>query len=780
MVTTATGIATSFIQFSRASLATVTNNVGNIAWAGHNLIPNSESFDAASWSKGNIVTTGSWVNTLAAPNGTTTADLLRPSTSSATHHAISPAITSNATVTYSVYAYAGGYTKFGIRESGSSGAYASFDLTGSGSVLASASAGTVTMSNPQITPIGGGWFRTSVTFVVPFGIADSFGIWILPDSYTTGDPVGTNWSGDGTKGIYVWGASVYRSDLGGMVFNPAQPAGFGTYYPTTPPNLLGFTEDWSNAAWTKTGIRAFGSGSVSNAATAPNGLSSADLIIPDTSTGFHFTKPVAAITVPTNTPYTYSAYVKPFGYTKFALRETVTTGVYASFLLIGGGSLIDKSASANATIIALSDGWYRITMTVAVAATSIGIGLYPLPPSYTSGTVEVSWTPNGIDGFYLWGAQLSDSASIDPYSPVYGAAPTAAAYYAPRLDYSPTTIQPLGMLVEEQRVNFLRYSRTLETTGSFWISLTSGAANTIAINNAPGPDGLSTSASLITYNTAVTGVGTYSAWRQLYTTTANGTYTFSVWLRAGTNTSVYIRLNDSGGNRATTLCNLTSSWQRFTVTGTTVASITVVGVDIGADGNVGGATMTAGTVYAYGAQLESGSFATSYIPTGASTETRSADVPSVSTQAFPYSATEGTLVANGSPLPSVANTTNVIAELGDGGATNLFEMYRVSGTTNGALYVASGGVGSTITISNAFPANAASKFGGVYKVNDFQAAANGTLGTPVTSGAVPTAASNLYLGKYGGGTTTQWNGHIRQITYLPRRITNAELQTRST
>jgi hypothetical protein len=211
-----------------------------------------------------------------------------------------------------------------------------------------------------------------------------------------------------------------------------------------------------------------------------------------------------------------------------------------------------------------------------------------------------------------------------------------------------------------------------------------------------------------------------------------------------------------------------------------VASITAIAADIGGNGFLN-LPVTAGTVYAYGAQLEFGGFATSYIPNGDAIAgaTRNADVASVSTQAFPYSATEGTLVANGSPLASVANTTNVIAELGDGGATNIFEMYRVSGTTNGALYVASGGVGSTITISNAFPANAASKFGGVYKVNDFQAAANGTLGTPVTSGAVPTAASNLYIGKYGGGTTTQWNGHIRQITYLPRRISNAELQTRT-
>ena len=39
-------------------------------------------------------------------------------------------------------------------------------------------------------------------------------------------------AGDGTSGIFVWGAHLYRSDLGGMVNNPAQSTGFETYVPT--------------------------------------------------------------------------------------------------------------------------------------------------------------------------------------------------------------------------------------------------------------------------------------------------------------------------------------------------------------------------------------------------------------------------------------------------------------------------------------------------------------------------------------------------------------------
>jgi hypothetical protein len=709
---------------------------------------------------------GSVANATAAPNGTTTADLRVPANASSTHTIWQTAASSVNGVPYTTVLFVKpyGYTKLALVENELTGYYVSYDATGSGTVLTESNA------TGTITPLSDGWYR--ITHVsVAGGTSYRPQIFFLPASYTTGTYT-SSWTANGTSGMYLWGASLYRSDLGGM---KANTSAYPMYNPTTPKNLLGYTEDWSNAAWTKSGLLAFGSGSVSNAILAPNGLQTADKITEDTSNGNH--RAVQPASVVSGTTYVFSVYAKAAGRNFIMIQSNFVNNAYGTVnLLTGATNLIGGTGTLSA--VDAGDGWWRVSL-IAPSSTT-GTGQFYV---YTaSDATTFSFTGDGTSGIYLWGAQLSDSASLDTYAPNYGAAPTAAAYYGPRLDADPVTLAQRGLLVEESRVNRIRYSRTLETTSSYWGNLASGTANTITIDNAPGPDSLSTSASMITYNTAVPpGVGTdYSIWRHNLTTTANGTYTFSVWLKAGTTSSVALLLNDSAGNRASVQCSLTSSWQRFTVTGTTVASITAIAADIGGNGFLN-LPVTAGTVYAYGAQLEFGGFATSYIPNGDAIAgaTRNADVASVSTQAFPYSATEGTLVANGSPLASVANTTNVIAELGDGGATNIFEMYRVSGTTNGALYVASGGVGSTITISNAFPANAASKFGGVYKVNDFQAAANGTLGTPVTSGAVPTAASNLYIGKYGGGTTTQWNGHIRQITYLPRRISNAELQTRT-
>lgn len=76
MVTTTTGLATSFITFTRTSNATVTDSNGFIKWAGHNLLTNSESFDASAWVKSSATVTA---NTDPAPNGTTTGDTIAAS-----------------------------------------------------------------------------------------------------------------------------------------------------------------------------------------------------------------------------------------------------------------------------------------------------------------------------------------------------------------------------------------------------------------------------------------------------------------------------------------------------------------------------------------------------------------------------------------------------------------------------------------------------------------------------------------------------------------------------
>jgi len=104
-----------------------------------------------------------------------------------------------------------------------------------------------------------------------------------------------------------------------------------------PHNLLTYSEDFSNAAWTKSGVTA-----------------GADFITEDTSTGTHRILPLAGISVPA-VQHTNVIEVKPNGRTRVRLTNNNLAGT--TFDLVGSGSVV----SGSGTITSLEDGWYRIS-----------------------------------------------------------------------------------------------------------------------------------------------------------------------------------------------------------------------------------------------------------------------------------------------------------------------------------------------------------------------------------------------------------------------------------
>jgi hypothetical protein len=101
--------------------------------------------------------------------------------------------------------------------------------------------------------------------------------------------------------------------------------------------------------------------------------------------------------------------------------------------------------------------------------------------------------------------------------------------------------------------------------------------------------------------------------------TGAGTYTLSVWLRvlSGTATT-YLYAQDGTNLKGTpTTCSLTTAWQRFTLTVTLAAQTNFVhiGTEQATAGGFGAAmgALPAQTIYGYGAQLETGSSANTYV-----------------------------------------------------------------------------------------------------------------------------------------------------------------------
>ena len=181
----------------------------------------------------------------------------------------------------------------------------------------------------------------------------------------------------------------------------------------------------------------------------------------------------------------------------------------------------------------------------------------------------------------------------------------------------------------------------------------------------------------------------------------------------------------------------------------------------------------------WGCQVESGAFATSYIPAGATATLRNADVCSMPTSSFSYSSTAGAIVVSGTPYSVTSYSPLAILR---NSATNLNDRIDLSGnsgvsTQAARLTVVSGG--STQYDSQAFVSamtpNTTYKFAGTFSANSFISASQSTLSALGTSGSMPTGVDLLEIGNRQAGSAC-FNGQLQSLRYWPQRLLNAEMQ----
>jgi hypothetical protein len=347
---------------------------------------------------------------------------------------------------------------------------------------------------------------------------------------------------------------------------------------------------------------------------------------------------------------------------------------------------------------------------------------------------------------------MSDSASLDTYAPSYFAAPSAASYYGPRIDYS-TSGERLGFLMEETRTNIAKYSN--DFTQADW-----AATNVTAAKTATGPDNTVNSASVLT---ATANNGTIL---QTITSASNARVT-SCYVKRVSGTGA-IDLTQDNGTTWTTVA-ITSSWTRVSLSSVTSTN-PVVGLRIRVLGDV---------IQVYGFQHEVGSFVTSLIPT-TTTDSRSADIAYLSNSVFPFSATAGTLFVNfnytlaaSDVLPGNRYALSFL-NLTDALGTRL-SIYNRSGQKSSSFVQINSVTQTTIAIAGTQPANTPLKSSLAYAANDFAFTQDGVTPDTSSSGSLP-SVNTLYIGSASSTTPASINGHIRQIMYLPRRVTNEELQ----
>ena len=354
----------------------------------------------------------------------------------------------------------------------------------------------------------------------------------------------------------------------------------------------------------------------------------------------------------------------------------------------------------------------------------------------------------------------------------------------PRFDFDPISLTCKGLLIEELRTNVILNSSDF-SNGATWTPTNLNTSGTPAwINVGVAPDGASTADKLIADSTSGSHlVGTL-------VTPVVDTYTASAYVKAagygfcalqmlfgGLNifraynlTTGAITASAGTGTDATPV-NAGNGWWRFAVTFTTLSTATdafrvrVENAGTGANWSGNG---TDG-ILVWGAQLEAGSFPTSYIPTTTTSLTRNADVVSMTGTNFNdwWTSTIGAAVAR--VLPSTVSGTRPAAQFDDNSANNIIALR--GNTTNPELYIRATTDQAQID-AGTISANTTYLLGGAWNTNDCAAAVNGGTAVPDTSVTVPTATQ----ARLGSDGTNYLNGCLQSLRYWPQRVTNAEIQ----
>jgi len=314
---------------------------------------------------------------------------------------------------------------------------------------------------------------------------------------------------------------------------------------------------------------------------------------------------------------------------------------------------------------------------------------------------------------------------------------------APRFDHDPVTGESLGLLIEESRTNLLRYSEQFDQ--SVWAV---GGTVSVVPNSALGPNGLMT-ADQITLGSTGARIGQFNL-----ITTPGQTGTASVYLKNIDHVGqLTLRTGLAGGASYNLNLSLTSEWVRYELTTTHNGTQDVEFHIRETSANPSGSFLV------FGAQLEEGSFPTSYIPTSGSAITRAADVASIEGTNFSsfYNQSEGTVF--------VDRTFNI----------NNGQTYYFTDSTLTANRIRLEGInhsGNNSSDGSSFNTAAAGNKTALGLQTD-NVSVNG--GTPDTSFTMPSSLDRLFIGRHPTVSSSYLNGHIARLAYFPTRKTDQQL-----
>lgn len=561
-------------------------------------------------------------------------------------------------------------------------------------------------------------------------------------------------------------------------------------------NLLIRSQEFDQTGWTPNA-----SSVVANSVAAPDGTTTSETFTALSGSGIHSLSQ-ASVSV-AGTQRVFSCFVKANTHNFVQLMFGTDAQAFANFnVTAGAGAVGTVGSTATASIVDAGNGWYRCIINTSSATANATV--YVLLTSSASAARFETWTTVGTESVYLWGAQLEQRSTVTAYTPTTTAPitnyipvlQTAAANVA-RFDHNPVTGESLGLLVEGQKTNLLTYSS--DFSNAAW----SKANAILASNVAVAPDGSITADKL--FEDAQTS-GHYISPSTNPIVTSGQAYTLSCFIKAAERTYFQLLLTTSWGANIIAGFDLSTGALIAPASGTgTSATISSVGngwfrcavtAQATATGSAGIQIRTANSlsntpssytgdgysgIYVWGAQLEAGTFPSSYIPTTTSQATRTSDSASIAGSNFSswYRPDEGSVFSEwrlNYANPSVNGS--VWALMADASTrSNTIDFFNNNGSS--AYEVRFGDV-SQAYLTAAVAAGTSHKGAFAYKTNDFARSTNGGAVGSDTTGTVPIHVTTLVLGTQFTGGVTPLYGTLRRLAYYPRRLSNTELQALTT